>query len=162
MSLFDLYCYTAIGGAYSKSTFPHISDSTDALASEDILSRSSGTVCSETNGMTMPERNRSYDTALISYWVALETPWVTRTEAWESVETFKKVRGLVCDQWTDNPKRPLQEKIDVEVVDFVWIFLGRKFFPMSSVPLRLEGEIDRVFWLLSTRKSPSLRTGRGS
>jgi hypothetical protein len=53
----------------------------------------------------------------------------------------EKSFDLVWTKWTDNPHRPLEEKVDlVEVVDFVWGFLGRKCFPVSSVPVWLEGE----------------------
>jgi hypothetical protein len=66
----------------------------------------------------------------------------------------------VWDLWIDNHKRPLQEKIDiVEVVDFVWNFLGRKIFSISSISDWLDGEGDGFSESIWTSSKPRSQIG---
>ncbi|KAJ6093408.1 hypothetical protein N7486_008697 [Penicillium sp. IBT 16267x] len=123
-------------------------DCTEAMASEDVLPMPCGFPSPDIDALTTQERIRSYErfyNALVSHWVAVETLWITRTQTWSNAKEFDEAFELVYDMWTNNSQRSLQEKIDiVEIVDFVWGFLGRKPFPVSSVPCWLEGERDHI------------------
>jgi hypothetical protein len=90
------------------------------------------------------QKQRSYQRfykALTAHWTAVEALWRARAQVYTTPKHCDKSFDLVWMKWTNNPDRPLEEKIDlVEVVDFVWGFLGRKCFPVFSVPAWLEGE----------------------
>lgn len=70
---------------------------------------------------------------------------VCKSQVYESPRQCDEIFKHVWDLWIDTQEqRPLQEKIDVvEVVDFVWNFLGRKIFSVSSIPIWLHGEGER-------------------
>lgn len=63
--------------------------------------------------------------------------------------------------WTNIPGKPLKEKLDiVEIVDFIWGFLGRKVFQASKVASWLEGEGDHLRdWYLTLHESEAEEWG---
>jgi hypothetical protein len=66
--------------------------------------------------------------------------WLVRTQSFPNAEGFDKAFERTWGMWAHNPTRPASDKIDIiEVVDFVWGFLGRKAFHVSSLPDWLEG-----------------------
>lgn len=145
--LFDLLCDSCVQESYSVSVFPCLPlDDEDwvALAGEDTLptpSRSRHAILDEVDDEQKQRSYQRFYKALTAHWTAVEALWLARAQVYTTSKQCDKSFGLVWTKWTNNPDRPLEEKIDlVEVVDFVWGFLGRKCFPVSSVPAWLEGE----------------------
>lgn len=95
------------------------------------------------------ERQRSYQRfykAVTRHWISVETLWLVRTQPVPNAEEFDKAFERTRELWTHNPTRPASDKLDIiEVVDFVWGFLGRKAFHVSSLPEWLEGLGEDVF-----------------
>lgn len=68
-----------------------------------------------------------------------------RIQVWPNAQKLDDAFNSTLRQWTNNPARPIREKLDiVEIVDFIWGFVGRKAFHVSDVPSWLEGEDDLV------------------
>ncbi|KAJ5455003.1 hypothetical protein N7530_012772 [Penicillium desertorum] len=116
----------------------------EALASENNLPAPSWNKHTRINDVRAEQKQHSYQRfykALTAHLVAVDTLWLTRAQVYATSKHCDEAFDLVWMKWTDNPGGPLKEKIDlVEVVDFIWGFLGRKCFPVSSVPAWLEGE----------------------
>ena len=54
---------------------------------------------------------------------------------WPNAEDFDSAFESAVEVWSNNPGRPLKEKIDIlEIVNFVWGFLGQNAFHVNSVP----------------------------
>ncbi|PLN74449.1 hypothetical protein BDW42DRAFT_63445 [Aspergillus taichungensis] len=146
--LYDLYCDPAVNEAYLASTFPNIQtppipDHSEAMASEPALLPPAGSVCPAFVKMSQRERQKSYQRfykAVTRHWISVESLWLVRTQFFPSEAEFDEAFERTRDAWTHNPTRPAPEKIDIiEVVDFVWGFLGRKAFHVSSFPEWREG-----------------------
>ncbi|KAH1406990.1 hypothetical protein KXX64_008807, partial [Aspergillus fumigatus] len=133
--LFLLYCDSSIQASFSLSAISSWYDEEvekdEEFAREMPLPVPSGTSCEAFTRMSTAQRQRSYQRfykAVMAHWVAVEMLWFAKVK-------FINLLGK---------QRPLQEKIDVvEVVDFVWNFLGRKIFSVSSIPIWLHGEGER-------------------
>lgn len=145
--LYDLYCDSAINEAYSVSTFPYITDlsvskTTEAMASEAALQLPSGPVSASVEEMSTKQSYQSYQRfykAVTRHWISVELFWLVRTQSFPNAGEFDKAFDRACRVWDQNPTRPLSDKLDIiEVVDFVWGFLGRKAFHPSSVPAWLQ------------------------
>lgn len=151
--LFNLYCDSSVQRSYSASIFPYVGragevDDSEALGREDPLpvpSRSHNLFFDALDAETKKRSYKRFYKALTAHWIAVEALWLARTQVYETVEDYDQAFGLVWTMWTNNPARPIEEKIDlVEVVDFVWGFLGRKTFHVSSVPTWLEGQGEEI------------------
>ena len=147
--LFDLFCDASVQESYSVSMFPYMpiadgKEDREALAKENVLPVPSWNKATILDGVNAEQKQRSYQRfykALTAHWVAVETLWLARAQVYATTMQCEEAFDLVWMKWTDNPGRRLEEKFDlVEVVDFVWGFLGRRCFPFSSVPAWLEGE----------------------
>lgn len=153
--LYDLYCDSVVNEAYLASTFPHITDvvdmpdTTEAMAAESALAYPSGFVCASFQEASQMERQRSYQRfykAVTRHWISVETLWLVRTQPLPNAKEFDRAFERTWQTWSHNPTRPASDKIDIiEVVDFVWGFLGRKAFHISSLPDWLEGLGEDVF-----------------
>ncbi|GCB20429.1 hypothetical protein AAWM_03314 [Aspergillus awamori] len=67
--------------------------------------------------------------ALTSHWVLIERIWLAKMTHYKRSSSCNKRYVQLWDQWTDNQDRTLREKIElVEVVDFIWGYLGRNIF----------------------------------
>ncbi|KAJ6051012.1 uncharacterized protein N7446_005643 [Penicillium canescens] len=151
--LFDLYVDTAIRKSYVKSVFPYSTglgkpDRTEESASEGDLPKPSQIPSPCANAMIPEDRKSAYERfykALTAHWVAIETLWKVRTQVWPNAQQFDSAFESAVEMWSNNPGRPLKEKMDIiEIVDFIWGFLGRKAFHVASVPSWIEGEGDLV------------------
>jgi hypothetical protein len=148
--LFVLYCDSSIQAAFSRSAISSWYDEEarkdEEFAREMPLPVPSGASCQAFTRLSTAQRQRSYQRfykAVIAHWVAVEMLWFAKVQVYESPRQCDEIFKHVWDLWIDN-QRPLQEKIDiVEVVDFVWNFLGRKNFSVSSIPDWLDGEGER-------------------
>lgn len=121
-----------------------------AMGREEALLPPSRSCSLDFYALDAEQKQRSYQRfykALTAHWVAFEALWLARVQDYGTAEEWDKAYDLVGSLWTDNPARPLKEKVDiVEVVDFVWGFLGRKPFHVSSVPSWIAGENEDLFW----------------
>ncbi|KAJ6047186.1 uncharacterized protein N7446_012020 [Penicillium canescens] len=151
--LFAIYLDKAINEAYVNSTFSYTSgvnrpDTTEASASEGDMPKPSQIPGSCANGTIPEDRKGGYERfykALTAQWVAIEKLWRVRSQVWPNAQKFDDAFDSTLRQWTNNPARPIREKLDiVEIVDFIWGFAGRKAFHVSDVPSWLEGEDDLV------------------
>ncbi|KAJ5335678.1 uncharacterized protein N7506_005614 [Penicillium brevicompactum] len=100
------------------------------------------------NGTIPEDRKGGYERfykALTAQWVANEKLWRVRSQVWPNAQEFDDAFDSTLRQWTNNPARPIKEKLDiVEIVDFIWGFAGRKTFHVADIHSWLEGEDDLV------------------
>jgi hypothetical protein len=152
--LFDLFCDSSVQDSYLVSIFPYLpladeEEGREALVSEGSLPIPSGNIHKIFNEMSAEQKQNSYQRfykALTAHWAAVETLWLARVQVYPTSKHCDEAFGLVWMKWTDNPARPLEEKIDiVEVVDFIWGYLGHKCFPVSSTSAWLEGDKEETF-----------------
>ncbi|KAJ5663546.1 hypothetical protein N7507_004277 [Penicillium longicatenatum] len=148
--LFDLYCDKSTSEAYIDSIFSYVgnSDSTVISATEpdlpDLSHKPNDFVKRSTRELRIAAYERFYK-ALTAQWASVERLWQVRSQVWPNAEQFDKNFESTVNSWSVNPARPLREKLDiVEVVDFIWAFLGRKAFEVPDVPAWLENEGDHV------------------
>ncbi|CAL5874618.1 uncharacterized protein PFLUO_LOCUS8915, partial [Penicillium psychrofluorescens] len=153
--LFNLYCDSSVQRSYSTSIYPYtghraVWEDRQAMGREEALLPPSRSCSLDFYALDAEQKQRSYQRfykALTAHWVAFEALWLARVQDYGTAEEWDKAYDLVGSLWTDNPARPLKEKVDiVEVVDFVWGFLGRKPFHVSSVPSWIAGENEDLFW----------------
>lgn len=149
--LYSLYCDSAINKAYLSSAFPSevlADEINDEMASESALPPPSGPISASFKEMSTKQRQQSYQRfykAVITHWNPVEMLWLVRTQVFPNAREFDKTFERTWDIWDNNPTRSVSDKIDIiEVVDFVWGFLGRKAFHLSSVPDWLEGQDEDV------------------
>ena len=150
--LFDFYLDKAITEAYLLSRFSYTSagytsDTTEASANEGNTPRPSRIPSAYANLIVPENRNHAYERfykALTAQWIAIEKLWKVRSQVWPNAQAFDDAFDSAIKSWTNNQARPFEEKLDVvEIVDFVWGFLGRKAFDLSSVSSWLEGDLAR-------------------
>lgn len=130
--LFDLYCDPLIRESYMRSAILDESHGVEnALMSEDFIPNPSIT-CSKMNQIRATQTQKAYQRfyqALTAHWVATETLCIARGAVYETSNEYLECFDYVWDLRINNPGRSLVEKLDIlEVVDFVWGFLGRKIF----------------------------------
>ncbi|GIJ91855.1 hypothetical protein Asppvi_010830 [Aspergillus pseudoviridinutans] len=146
--LFLLYCDSSIQASFSLSAisswYDEAVEKDEEFAREMPLPVPSGVSCEAFTRLSAAQRQRSYQRfykAVMAHWLAVETLWFAKVQVYESPRQCDGIFKHVWALWIDNQGRPLQEKIDiVEVVDFVWNFLGRKNFSVSSIPDWVDGE----------------------
>jgi hypothetical protein len=149
--LYDLYCNSAINEAYSTVTSPFFlgEEATRSFPSDEVMTRDpalqppSGPTHAIAEEMSPKQRNQSYQRfykALTIHWISAEIFWLLRARPVQSPPEFLNVHSRLQKDWSDNETRSLPDKLDiVEVTEFVWGFLGRKPFHVSSVPVWPEG-----------------------
>jgi hypothetical protein len=152
--LHDLYCDSAINEAYLNSAFPYLSEDLvpeifGAMVDEPALPVPSGPSSVDFEEMSANRRQQSYQRfykALTRQWMSVELLWFVRTRTVPNAREFDKAFERTWRMWEHNPTRSISDKIDIiEVVDFVWGFLGRKPFSLSSVPDWAGDEDDHEF-----------------
>ena len=157
--LFDLYIDKDIAGAYSLSRFSYTSavfttDTTELSANEEDTPKPSRVSSAYANTMVPEDKKYAYERfykALTAQWIAVEKLWKVRSQVWQNAQAFDDAFDSAIKTWTNNPARPFEEKLDiVEIVDFVWGFLGRKTFDLSSVSSWLEGDLVREQYIDQT------------
>jgi hypothetical protein len=141
--LYDLYCDSAVNEAYLNSAFPYLSENFvpeifEAMVSESALPVPSGPMSVSFEEMSADRRQQSYQRfykAVTRHWISVELLWFVRTGTVPNAREFDQAFERTWRMWEHNPTRSISDKIDIiEVVDFVWGFLGRKSFSLSSVP----------------------------
>ncbi|KAF7589385.1 hypothetical protein BBP40_004328 [Aspergillus hancockii] len=141
---FNFYCDIAIRTPYSLSRWEA---SEEGWAGEDPLPPPAGSTCDLFKQLGAREKQRSYQRfykAPTAHWLMVEMLWVARVAAYHSPELRDDAHARIWDLCT-NTSRSLQEKIDiVEVVDFVWGFLARKYFHLPSFSIWLQGQREEI------------------
>lgn len=130
--LFDLYCDPLIRDPYIRSATLNESQEVEKiLMSEDHIPNPS-TSCLMVNQIDTTQYKNAYQRfyqALTAHWVATETLCIVRGANYETSNECLECFAYAWALRIDNPGRALAEKMDVlEVVDFVWGYLGRKVF----------------------------------
>ncbi|KGO55791.1 hypothetical protein PEX1_062410 [Penicillium expansum] len=155
--LFDLYCDPLIRESFMRSAILDESDGVqNTLMSEEVIPNLSIS-CSKMNQIKSTRTQKAYKRfyqALTAHWVSTETFCIARGADYETSKEHIECFDYVWDVRVDNPGRALEEKLDIlEVVDFVWGFLGRKIFPGENT---ISDWVDQDYLELSEPASPEL------
>ncbi|PKY00384.1 hypothetical protein P168DRAFT_293636 [Aspergillus campestris IBT 28561] len=145
---FGLYCDESVHASYVNSTppraqFKESNRYRDRLAAEDPLAPPAGvTITIDSAAQEKQALWRAYERfyqALTLHWAVIETLCLARAASYTSSTERNARFEHIWTQWTDTA-RPLKIKIDVlEVVEFVWGYLGRKVFQEKDVIVKWVG-----------------------
>jgi hypothetical protein len=133
--LFDLYFDSTIRPFYLQSLLPHqpwrlqTEQWVMEVAYETPMPPPSGR---DIESLQTAEKQRAYERfyrGLCSHWTTVDELWLARISRYSTsklqFEAFDKIWAL----WLDHPARDVREKLQaVEIIEFVWGFLGRKIF----------------------------------
>ena len=151
--LFSLYCDPLIR-QYFSSSIPSYAPFDETDINEGPLPPPQLLHDVEANSHDVTKQRRAYQRfyrAITAHWVAVESLCLAKVTNHEKSSQHNHIFGYVWRIWTNNPNRPLPEKLDVlEVTDFVWGFLGRKVFHGIDKPsVWLQSEPEESRWLFS-------------
>ncbi|QKX53946.1 uncharacterized protein TRUGW13939_01026 [Talaromyces rugulosus] len=131
--LFDLYFDSAIRPFYLQSVIPWRTDQRDhwyvELAYETPMPPPSGR---DIESLQTAEKQRAYERfyrGLCSHWITVDEIWLARISRYPTSILRLYIFERIRDRWEDHPARDVREKLQaVEIIEFVWGFLGRKIF----------------------------------
>jgi hypothetical protein len=147
--LFDCYCDETISTLFMSSTLltsfaPEYPQPDTEIDPQEFDLSSFQNLATCVRGSTPGREKVTYPRfykALTTHWLSIESLWQVKTQVWPDGEEFEDAFNSARDKCINNPQRPLQDKIDiVEIVDFVWCFLGKKAFQPSSIQSWFEDE----------------------
>lgn len=145
--LFNLYCNREVRTYYLRSplSYEETGDSewAKALAAELSLLRPSNNDSIYVRKLESSVKRRAYERfyrSLCGHWQMVNMICKAKVAFYETSSTRNRHFDGLWERWWDDPGRDLGEKVDtLEVVDFVWGFLGRKIFPdPGGLPVWLE------------------------
>ncbi|RDH26643.1 hypothetical protein BDQ94DRAFT_186479 [Aspergillus welwitschiae] len=111
--LYKIYMNPSLHECATEEAMPALTDSNQCV------------LCPERSYKEYPR----FYLALTSHWVLIEKIWLAKMTHYKRSSSWNERYDQLWDQWTDNQDRTLLEKIEViEVVDFIWGYLGRNIF----------------------------------
>ncbi|KUL81400.1 hypothetical protein ZTR_10666 [Talaromyces verruculosus] len=132
--LFNLYCDASIRPSYLRSPpyFAGLSAQEEwevALAYETSIPSPS---YRDTDSLVSSAKYTAYERfyrSLCSHWLTVRELWLARVSRYPTSTIRNDAFETVWRKWLDHPARGFREKFEmIEVIDFIWGYLGRKIF----------------------------------
>ncbi|OJZ80201.1 hypothetical protein ASPFODRAFT_65932 [Aspergillus luchuensis CBS 106.47] len=129
--LYDLYRSSSIHSHFVRANtviHPAMKDRLCDCATEEAMPEPKDFNCTLDYGHRYAEYSRFYH-ALTAHWVLVAKIWLAKMTHYKKSSTRNDRYNQLWQLWGDNPDRSLREKLDlIEVVDFIWGYLGRNIF----------------------------------